>query len=165
MRQLDAGEVKKLPPQTPTAFVPQELHRALKDSTGTINRNAWETGLALAMKDALRSGDLYLPQSKHHVSFWDLTLKEPRWQEVRETAYRTLHQPQPQEVQAVLTREFQAALRQTQEHFSGDDFATIEDGRLKLKRDDKVALPSAVTTLQKVIDTRLPSIRIEQLLT
>jgi hypothetical protein len=26
-------------------------------------------GLVLAMKDTLRSGDLYLPQSKQHVSF------------------------------------------------------------------------------------------------
>jgi hypothetical protein len=33
-----------------------------------------------------------------------------------------------------------------------------------LKRYDKVALPAAVTTLQKVIEARLPMIRIEQLL-
>lgn len=164
VRQLDAGEVKKLPPHAPTTFVPQELQRALKDASGTINRNAWEMGLALAMKDALRSGDLYLPQSKHHVSFWDLTLSEPRWQEVRTTAYATLQQPPPPEVRAVLTREFQDALTQAQERFHRDDFATIENGHLKLKREDKLALPPAVTTLQKVIDTRLPLIRIEQLL-
>ena len=33
-----------------------------------------------------------------------------------------------------------------------------------MKRYDKIALPSSVTSLQKVIDSRLPSIRIEQLL-
>ena len=38
--------------------------------------------MALAMKDALRSGDLYLPQSKQHVSFWEFTLSTPQWQEV-----------------------------------------------------------------------------------
>ena len=59
VRQLDVGVVKKLPPEAPTAFVPPELYRALRDQTGNINRNAWETGLALAIKDALRSGDLY----------------------------------------------------------------------------------------------------------
>jgi TnpA family transposase len=164
VRKLDAGDVKKLPPHAPIAFVPQELHRALKDSTGMINRNAWEMGLALALKDALRSGDLYLPQSKHHVSFWDLTLSETRWQEVRDTSYTILQQPQPQEVRVILTHQFQEATTLAQERFGHDDFATIEEGRLKLKRDDKVALPAAVTTLQKVIDTRLPSIRIEQLL-
>jgi len=90
VRQLDAGDMNKLPPSAPTAFVPQELHRALKDATGTINRNAWETGLALAIRYALHSGDLYLPQSKHHVTFWDLTLSETRWQEVRDTSYTIL---------------------------------------------------------------------------
>lgn len=164
VRQLDAGTLKKLPPSTPTAFVPLELHRALRDPNGNVNRNAWETGLALAMRDALRSGDLYLPQSKHHVSFWDLTLSETRWHEVRDTAYTTLHQPPPQEVRAQLTEQFHEASSVAQAQFGRDNFATIEDGRLKLKRDDKVALPPTVTTLQKVIDTRLPPIRIEQLL-
>ena len=164
VRQLDAGDMKKLPPSAPTAFVPQELHRALKDQSGQINRNAWETGLALAIRDALRSGDLYLPQGKHHVSFWDLALSETRWQEVRDTSYTILQQPQPQEVRGLLTLQFQEATTLAQERFGRDDFATIEEGRLKLKRDDKGALPAAVTTLQKVIDTRLPSIRSEQLL-
>ena len=72
IRQLDSGELKKLPQTAPTDFVPKELRRALKNQAGTLNRNAWEMGLALAIKDALRSGDLYLPQSKQHVSFWDL---------------------------------------------------------------------------------------------
>ncbi len=164
VRQLDAGEVKKLPPSTPTAFVPPELHRALRDPNGNLNRNAWETGLALAMRDALRSGDLYLPQSKHHVSFWDLTLSETRWHEVRDLSYPTLHQPPPQEIRARLTQQFHEAISVAQARFGRDDFATIEEGRLKLKREDKVVLPPTVTTLQKVIDTRLPPIRIEQLL-
>src|SRR5262249_19293389 len=89
---------------------------------------------------------------------------ETRWREVRATSYMTLHHPPPQEVRATLTHQFQQATTVAQERFGRDDFATIEDGRLKLKRDDKMALPPTVTTLQKVIDTRLPPIRIEQLL-
>src|SRR5205823_10396267 len=53
---------------------------------------------------------------------------------------------------------------QAQERFACDDFAEIQDGKLQLKRYDKVAVPAAVTTLQKVIEARLPMIRIEQLL-
>jgi hypothetical protein len=69
IRKLDAGALKKIPADAPITFVPKELRRALRDQTGQINRNAWETSLALAIKDALRSGDLYLPRSKQHVSF------------------------------------------------------------------------------------------------
>ena len=76
IRKLDSGELKHLPANAPTEFVPMELRRALKDRSGNLSRNAWEMGLALAVKDAFRSGDLYLPQSKHHVSFWDLMLSD-----------------------------------------------------------------------------------------
>lgn len=164
VRQLDAGEVKRLPPTAPRSFVPQELRRALHDQEGQLHRNAWEMGLALAMKDALRSGDLYLPQSKHHVSFWDLTLSDTRWQEVQPSACDTLQQPPKQEVKAVLTQQFHEASALANTQFPSDDFAAIEDGKLTLKRDDKIVVPPAVSTLQKVINTRLPLVRIEHLL-
>jgi hypothetical protein len=164
IRHLDAGTLKRLPPTAPTGFVPPELRRALTDEAGQINRNAWEMGLALAIKEALRSGDLYLPQSKQHVSFWEFTLSTPQWQEVQPTAAATLHQPPKAEAKAVLTEQFHAAVTAANARFPTDDFATIQDGKLKLKRDDKVIVPPAVTAVQKMIDTRLPLIRIEQLL-
>jgi TnpA family transposase len=164
VRKLAAGELKRLPPTAPSGFVPKELRRALKDQDGKLNRNAWEMGLALAIKDALRSGDLYLPQSKPHVSFWDLTLSDTRWQEVKTSACDALQQPHKHEAKAVLTHQFHEASALAKTRFAFDDFATIEDGKLKLKRDDKIALPPAVTALQKVINARLPLIRIEHLL-
>lgn len=164
VRKLDAGELKQPPPKVATDFVPRELRRALTNKTGAINRNAWEMGLAFAIKDALRSGDLYLPQSKQHVSFWDLTLDNAHWQEVKATAFDELRQPPKSEAKTVLLRQFQEAAETAKKQFQFDDFAQIKDGRLILKRYDKIALPPAVTALQKVIDARLPVIRIEQLL-
>lgn len=64
----------------------------------------------------------------------------------------------------MLTHQFHEASELAKQRFALDDFATIEDGKLKLKRYDKIAIPPAVTTLQKVINARLPFIRIEQLL-
>ena len=164
VRKLDGGELKKLPFDAPTAFVPKELIRALFDKEENLNRNAWETGLALAIKDALRSGDIYLPQSKHHVSFWDLTLSDTRWKDIRDESYTQLNQPLPSEAKAAITQQFHQAIDKAKKRFNGDKFASIEDGQLKLKRDDKAVLPDSVTQVQKVIDASLPLIRIEQLL-
>jgi len=164
VRQLDAGEIKKLPLDTPTTFVPKELRRALKDDAGNINRNAWEMGLALAIKDALRSGDLYLPQSKQHVSFWDLMLSNSRWQELKEDAFSDLQIPEQQEAKAQLTDLFHENVIKAKKQFGRDNSTKIQNGRLKLKRDDKLTIPDSVTKLQKVIDTSMPSIRIERLL-
>lgn len=164
VRQLDDGDLKKLPENTPIAFIPRDLRRSLKDQTGNINRNVWEMGLALAMKDALRSGDLYLPQSKQHVSFWDLTLNKPKWDKTKHTVYTELQQPLPHEVRSAISTQFHEAVSAAQKRFGLDDFAEIRNGRLKLKRDDKLDVPDKVNQLQKVIDANMPSIRIEQLL-
>jgi len=131
VRKLDTGEIKKLPPDTPTAFVPKELRRALRDDAGKINRNAWEMGLALAIKDALRSGDLYLPQSKQHVSFWDLMLSDSRWQELKEDAFSELMIPEKQEAKGQLTDQFHENVIKAQKQFGRDNFAKIQNGRLK----------------------------------
>lgn len=164
VRQLDAHEIKQLERDAPTTFVPRELRRALKDDVGNLNRNAWEMGLALAIKDALRSGDLYLPQSKQHVSFWDFMLNDADWQAVKESAHIALQQPQQQEAKVRLVQQFNEDVIEAKKLFALDSFAEIQNGKLKLKRDDKAAVPSSVAKLQRVTNASLPLIRIEQLL-
>ena len=120
-------------------------------------------GLALAVKDAFRSGDLYLPQSKHHVSFWDLMLSDSRWGAARDRSYRELQQPQPDHVRSNLVGQFHQTTTEAAKRFALDSFAEIHDGRLKLRRDDTAPRPSE-SRLQKTINASLPQIRIEDLL-
>lgn len=164
IRQLDSGEIKLLPEDAPTSFIPKELRRALKDKTGSINRNAWELGLALAIKDAFRSGDLYLPKSKRHVSFWNLILNEAIWQETRDVSYIELGLPGNQDVKKMLIQQFHKSVYQAKSSFGLDGFAKIQNSSLRLKRDDKAIIPNSVTRLQKAINASMPTIRIEQLL-
>jgi len=121
-------------------------------------------GLALAMRDALRSGDLYLPQSKQHVSFWDLTLNDASWDETLPTVYIELQQPLPHEVRNHLLKQFNESASKAKQRFGLDNFAEIHNGKLKLRRDDKLEAPDKVNYLQKVINAHMPTIRIEQLL-
>ncbi|MDX2508976.1 MAG: hypothetical protein QNK28_05420, partial [Desulfobacterales bacterium] len=162
--KLDAGELKSIPDKIPVSFIPKELRRALRDRSGKINRNAWEMGLALAIKDALRSGDLYLPQSKQHVSFWDLMLDETSWTSNREESFKELNQPKAGKAKPLLTQQFTASAAKAEKTFGQDGFATIHAGKLRLKRDDKAYIPASVSNLQKAINTSMPAVRIEQLL-
>lgn len=163
VRRLDDGELTSLPADAPTSFVPGELRRALRRSpSGPLQRNAWEMGLALALRDALRSGDLYLPQSKQHVSFWDLLISETRWKQEGADPYMDLQQPVPTRVRAHLVEEFHQGLQRAHEQFDRDPFARLEQGRLHLRRDDTRRRPDS--RLQRTITASLPRIRVEQLL-
>lgn len=48
---LDSRQIKNLPENAPVSFIPKELRRVLKNKKGQLNRNAWETGLAIAIKE------------------------------------------------------------------------------------------------------------------
>lgn len=164
IRQLDAGELKTLPNDVPTYFIPKELQRCLKGKNGKLQRNAWELGVAIAMKEALRSGDLFVPKSKQYVSFWDLMLNQYRWEDTRKAAYKDLQQPFKEQAKDQLILQFHQSVSVANTRFELDTFAEIKDGNVKLKRDDKAEVPEAVKKLQKVIDSSMPTIRIEQLL-
>ena len=164
VRKLDDKTLRKLPDNTPVDFVPHDLRACLRDDNEQINRNAWEMGLAIALKDKLRSGDLYLPQSKEHVSFWDMMISDKQWQESRESSYEALQQPYSDEVKNILCKEFHSSVEKASTKFNLDDFAQIDNRKLKLKKYDKSDIPDKVIHLQKTIDSSMPIIRIEQLL-
>ncbi len=132
------------------------------EEPGSLNRNAWETGLALALRDAFRSGDLFIPESKQHVAFWDLLLSDDRWEDSKADSFADLEQPQPTEVRPRLVDEFQDGNRRAGSRYGQDRFARVDQGRLKLRRDDKKKPPES--RLQKMINASLPLVRVEQLL-
>lgn len=69
---------------------PAAWRKALGPAGSRPRRALWEIALAFAMRDALRSGDLFLAASRRHVSFWNLVTGERRWAEAKENAYGRL---------------------------------------------------------------------------
>lgn len=163
IRSLDKEELRKIPENTNTKFVLNELQPVLK-TNDRINRNPFEIGVAIAMKDALRSGDLYLPESKKHVSFWNLIYGESEWENKRKHAYQNLKLPEAKDAIKFVKEQFYVETQLAQKRFGLDPFAIIENGQLKLTRDDALDIPNSIKTLQQTIDANLPKIRIEQLL-
>ena len=92
LRALDAGTQDKIELTDPAEFVPAAWRRFLVEN-GKVDRHIWEISLALALRDALRAGNLFLPASREHVSFWNLVYDGRRWQECRSEAYRQLDLP------------------------------------------------------------------------
>ena len=165
-RALNRGERKELPLEAPVQFIPAAWRSASKRDDGTIDRPLWEIALALAVRDALRSGDLYLPESRRHVSFWNLLTEEGQWTEQRESAYAALALPsEADRVLERLAREFDDVAWRTERGLGGNPFAAVREGRLHLKRPDALEIPQRVEELRRVIETHLPRVRIEDLLT
>jgi TnpA family transposase len=165
VRELDTGLRRTIPAHAPTVFVPGRLRAALHQPDGTIERRTWELGLAVAVRDGLRSGDVYLPESRRHVSFSNLIYDPTRWTHERDLAYTELQLPQePDDFVARLQRAFDAVAERAERGLSGHEFATIRHNRLHLKRRDALELPPRITQLRRTIEGALPLVRIEDLL-
>jgi len=124
IRQLDAGTLKRLPPTVPTGFVPQNSngHSRIRRAD---QPNAWGTAWP-RHEGCPPSGDLYLPQSKQHVSFGSYA-QYPRWQEVQPV--RLCHTPAPPKPEAKASHPpVPCRCDEAKAQFPADDFATIQDG-------------------------------------
>lgn len=166
VQQLDKGTLKTLPHHAPTGFVPGRYHAALHQADATLDRRTWELGLAVAVRDGLRSGDVYLPESRRHVSFSNLIYEPTRWTQERDLAYTELDLPQqPEDFVSQLQQEFDEVAQRAQYGLPSNDFVTIRRDRLHLKRRDALELPPRIQQLRRTIEGALPLVRIEDLLT
>jgi TnpA family transposase len=138
----------------------------LSETDGTLDRRTWELGLAVAVRDGLRSGDVFLPASRRHVSFPNLVYDPTRWQGERDHAYTELQLPQEaDDFCARLEHAFDAVAQQAERRLPTNAFATIRAEHLHLKKRDALELPPRLTPLRRTGEGALPRVRIEALLT
>jgi TnpA family transposase len=158
-RKLGPGE--PVPPDAPRDFATG----AWRATLAAGDRPTWELGLAFAMRDALRSGDLYLAESRDHVSFWNLVHDAKQWEEKRSAAYETLHLPTEAD-HAVhrLRAELDRTVQELVNGLDANPFASLREGRLEYARQDAEEEPASVRELRRAIEPHLPRIRIEDLL-
>lgn len=165
IKQLDNNIIKVLPNYTPKEFIDYKIKNSLIASNGDLKRNLWEIGVAIALRNNLRSGEIYIPESKKHVSFWNLVYSKENWEKTRDQIYEEFNiLKNPKLAVNDLEKFFHETAKNTQEKFGKDGFAIIKKGELKLTKPDKLIIPENISMLQKKITSCLPKIKIEQLL-
>jgi TnpA family transposase len=164
LRELDAGARETPTPDDPNGFVPAAWRPFLIEN-GHVDRQIWEISLAFAIRDALRAGNLFLAESREHVSFWNLVYDERRWEETRGEAYGQLDLPaEPHAFLGKLAAALDRAARAAAGGLPANPFVAVQDGKLKLKQPDALPIPPQVRRLRETIKASMPRVRIEDLL-
>jgi TnpA family transposase len=167
-RELNRDGTRNLPIDAPDGFVPPGWRASLyrdKDKTGRADRRLWELALAIALREAFRSGGIFIPQSRHHVSFSNLIYNEQQWDQDRTTAYAQLSLFQEQDtVLGALRRQFDEVVGEVVRGISQNPFASVVNGKLKLHTRDALPISAEVKALRALIESSLPRVRIEDLL-
>ena len=164
-RQLHQGERRTLDAEVPIHFIPATFRRTIVGADGRPDARLWEVMLAFAVREALKAGTLYLAESRHHVSFWNLVKSTERWADERPRAYTELKlSSDADHALALLRSDLDAAARAFANGIDANPFASVHSGELVFKRREAIELPPSVPELRRVFETRLPKIRIEELL-
>jgi len=164
-RRLDSGDLKTLPKDAPRGFVASNLRTPLGNAQGSSKQCTWEIALGLAVRDKLRSGDLYLSESRKHGQFWNLVYEDTRWSGEREQGYARLSLPsEAQPVLQHLELELDRVAGQARDGLSANPFASVHNGHLKFKRPDALEIPDGTKQLRHVFESSLQKVRIEHLL-
>ncbi len=164
-RELHAGARAKLGADAPLDFASAPWRRAIAGDDGEPDVGLWEHALAMAVRDALQSGDLFLAHSRHHVSFWNLVHSPEAWAETRERAYTEL--ALPAEADRALDRvrdELDVAAKALERGLDENPFASLVGDKLAVSKDDALDVPRSVRDLRRLLATRMPRIRLEDLL-
>ena len=163
-RALHRGDVE-LGADPPMGFASDPWRRAILGDKGVPNTPLWEFALALAVRDALQAGDLYLEESRHHVSFWNLMHGAETWTEKREVAYADLAlSTDADQMLSQLRDDLDAAAKALDGGMDENPFASFVGDKLAVSKEDALEVPRSVRDLKRLLETRLPRIRLEDLL-
>lgn len=147
-------------------FIETPWKQGLHDNTGKLDKRSWELGLFFAVRKALKSGNLYLPQSKNHREFWAPLCSKTDWSTNKSANYEELKLPQsPKLIINCLQKEFLEHFNKATTSFGADSFAEFKNDKLKIHTDEPLPVSKSLQELQNLVDIHSTPIRIEKLLT
>ena len=86
LKELNATGRRRLPDDTPTDFVPTRWRDYLEaggDDHGAARRHYWELVVLYQLRDALRSGDVWVAGSRRYVDPASYLIPTERWPPLR----------------------------------------------------------------------------------
>nr|WP_232328072.1 Tn3 family transposase [Kibdelosporangium sp. MJ126-NF4]CEL16561.1 Mobile element protein [Kibdelosporangium sp. MJ126-NF4] len=171
LRELNATGARRVPPGAPDGFVPARwrgyLDTALKSGNSNAYRHYWELCVLLALRDGLRSGDVFVPGSRRYSDPAAYLLTPAKWADHRVEFCRLVGKPaDPARALAQATDELDEALDGLEQVLAtGDGPVRLdEDGDLVISPLSAEDIPAEAVALKAELTEMLPFAPIVSLL-
>ncbi|MDG3017226.1 Tn3 family transposase [Speluncibacter jeojiensis] len=171
LRQLNATGARKVPADAPAGFVPARWRGYLADATKSGNTSAyrhyWELCVLLALRDALRSGDVWVPGSRRYADPAAYLLTCEQWADQRAEFCRLVGKPADAALAlAGVQDELHTALGELEQALAaGDGLVRLDErGELVISPLPAETIPTEAETLKAELTEMLPFAPIVSLL-
>lgn len=171
LRGLNASGARRVPDDAPDGFVPARwrgyLDTAAKSGNSSAYRHYWELCTLLALRDGLRTGDVYVPGSRRYSDPAAYLLTPGKWALQRTEFCQLVGKPaDPTRALAAAEDELDEALGELEEVLAGGDGAVRLDeaGDLVISPLTAEDVPAEATALKAELTEMLPFAPIVSLL-
>jgi hypothetical protein len=163
-RELNREGRRRVPEGAPLSFVPAKWGPYVIED-GQIERRYWELCLLVVLREALRSGDIWVEGSRRYADSQSFLVPGEYWPAVRPEFCALSGTPADG---AAHLEECRAALTSAVEHIelgaSRGRRAMWQADQLVFSREPSEEMPQSVTALGAEIDRRLPRVELTYLL-
>ncbi|MFQ6116107.1 MAG: Tn3 family transposase [bacterium] len=165
IKQCNDENKRKIPTSVPTSFISPSWMEQMKKEDGTLDKHYYELCILTSLKDALRSGDIWVEGSRRYTDIKNYLFDDDHWEANKEKYYEQLNLPQdPRKFLSNLEQFFLELSTQVDDNFPTNPWAEIVDGELKVKRVEVVEIPDEVEQVKKLITSALPRVKLPDLL-
>lgn len=165
LRDLNAEKRRRIPEEAPLDFVPGKWGPYVVDGDGSIDRRYWELCLLTVLREALRSGDVWVEGSRRYADPQSYLIPKTNWPSLRqEVSISTGTPSNGAEHLAACRAEMEASLARLRDAVTHGANVQMQDEKLVFSRDRSEDLPDSVYALQEEIGKRLPKVELTDLL-
>jgi TnpA family transposase len=165
IRELNATRQRKLPEDAPIDFIPPDWIGYVIEDDEQLNRRYYEMCLLWQMREALRSGNLWIEGSRRYTNPESYLVPPKRWPAMRTETGRLMKVPEDGQIRfEQRAEEFKLAVDHLAERLTVRDRVRIEDGQLVVSPPEAEVRPASSEELEELIVERLPRIDLPALL-
>ncbi len=165
LRQLNAQRIRKITEDAPAAFVPAKWRPYVFNSEDLIDRHYYELCALFELRNALRSGNIWLDSSRRYANPESYLIPRDQWPLLRSEVCRQLAVP-VDAAKRLEERETEAEemLSRVERMLPGNDKIRIERGNVVITPIAGQGKPESAEILGSMIDQRLPVVELGEIL-
>jgi len=165
IEQCNHENKRKIPEDAPIGFIPLSWMEQITKEDATFDRHFYELCTLVKLRDALRSGDIWVEDSRRYTDIKNYLFDDAHWEANKEKYYAQLNLPQdPRGFLDDLEKSFLELSTQVDERFPQNPWAEIVDGNLRVKRVEAAEKKDEVENIRNLIVSALPRVKLPDLL-
>jgi TnpA family transposase len=164
LRRLDQESQQAVPQDAPRAFIPKKW-KPYVGVDETINRRYYELCTLWELRNALRSGDVWLDNSRRYATLNSYLIPSDQWAVVKCDVCQQLSLPE-NGAERVEEREKEVTylFSQAEHGIASDEKLRVENQRIIVSPSEAEERPESAIVLEQRISERLPKIDLADLL-